>query len=203
MTINLTSYASVESGLFVKIVCDYYKPTFATASFTSQTFYFSDMMRDITLDSNLYTGIGRLLGVTTTSSELKVSNQEVTITLSGIPNSALEEIQASRFKGSNIEIRRGIFNANTGAFLSISGNPMLRFKGIITNLSINEEYSIEDRTATNTITLACASVIDVMSSKISGRKTNPESQKYYYTSDVSMDRVPSLVGTYFDFGGKS
>ena len=202
MTINLSSYSAVESGLFVKIVCDYYKSTFATASFTSQTFYFSDLMRDVTIDSNLYTGIGRLLGVTTTTSELKVSNQEVTVTLSGIPNTSIEEIQASRFKGSNIEIRRGIFNANTGAFLSITGNPMLRFKGIITNLSINEEYNIEDRTATNTITLACASVIDIMSSKISGRKTNPESQKYFYSTDVSMDRVPNLVGTYFDFGGK-
>ena len=202
MTINLTSYSAIESGLFVKIVCDYYKATFATASFSSQTFYFSDMMRDVTISGNLYTGVGRLLGVTTTSSELKVSNQEVTITLSGIPNSALEEIQASRFKGSNIELRRGIFNADTGAFLSITDNPMLRFKGIITNLSINEEYSIEDRTASNTITLACASVIDIMSAKVSGRKTNPESQKYYYSTDVSMDRVPSLVGTYFDFGAK-
>lgn len=202
MTINLSPYTSVESGLFVKITCSFYKATFATPSFSTQTFYFSDLMRDVTINSNLYTGVGRLLGITTTSSELKVSNQEVTVTISGIPNTALEEIQASRFKGSNIEIRRGFFDANTGAFLSITDNPMLRFKGIITNLSINEEYSIEDRTASNTITLACASVIDIMSSRISGRKTNPESQKYFYSTDVSMDRVPSLVGTFFDFGAK-
>lgn len=203
MTINLTSYTAIESGLFVKIVCDYYKPTFATPTFTTQTFYFSDMMRDVTINGNLYTGIGRLLGITATSSELKISNQDVTVTLSAIPNTSIEEIQASRFKGSNIEIRRGFFDANTGAFLSITDNPMLRFKGIITNLSITEEYSIEDRTASNTITLACASVIDIMSSRISGRKTNPESQKYFYSTDVSMDRVPSLVGTYFDFGAQS
>lgn len=200
MTINLSSYSAIESGLFVKITCDYYKATFATSSFTTETFLFSDMSRDITIGSDTYTGIGKLMGITTTNSELKISTQDVTVTVSGIPDSALEEFQASRFKGSNIDIYRGIFNAQTGQFLAITGNPMLRFKGLITNLSLNEEYSIEDRTASNSITLSCASTIDIMSRKVSGRKTNPESQAYFYSGDVSMDRVPKLVGSYFDFG---
>ena len=49
MTINLTSYGSIESGMFVKLTCDKYKATFATPTFSSQTFYFSDMERTVTI----------------------------------------------------------------------------------------------------------------------------------------------------------
>jgi len=200
MTINLTSYGSVESGMFVKMVCDKYKASFSSPTFSTETFRFSDMERPATISGDTYTALGRFLSITNTTSELRITGQEVTVSLSGIPNSSLEEFQASRIKGSTIEIRRGIFNPTTGAFLSIADNPMLRFKGFITNYALNEEYSVEDRTATNTITLICASTVDIMAQKVSGRRTNPESQKFYYPTDVSMDRVPSLVGTYFDFG---
>jgi hypothetical protein len=200
MTINLSSYGSVESGLFVKIVCSKYKATFATPSFSTQTFLFSDMSREVTIAGDLYTPLGKLLSITTSSSELKISGQEVSVTVSGLPDSSLEDVQASRFKGSTIEIRRAFFNPATGAFYSITDNPMLRFKGNITNLSLNEEYSVEERTSSNSITLICASVVDIMSQKVAGRKTNPDSQKFFYPTDISMDRVPSLIGTFFDFG---
>jgi len=199
MTINLSSYNNIECGLFVRIECDYYRATTGD-SFTSQVLRFSDINRPITILSESYTGLGKLLGVTASQSELRVSTNDVTITLSGIPNSSLEEILASRIKGSAVKIYRGIFNPTTGALLSITDNPVGRFFGLVTNYSIQEEYVYDNKNASNTVIIQCASTVSILERRVSGRRTNPESQKFFYPSDLSMDRVPKLVGTYYDFG---
>lgn len=199
MPINLTSYTSIESGLFVRIECDKYR-TSPSAGFSTQVLRFSDLIRTVTINSESYPGLGRLLSISSTSSDLRVNGQELTIVVSGIPNASIAEIVNSRIKGSSVEIRRGIFNASTGQLLAISGNPVGRFFGIITNYSLNEEYNIENKTSTNTIVITCASDVEVLAKKLGGRKTNPESQKLLYPSDLGMDNVPKLVGTYFNFG---
>ena len=132
MTINLSSYNNIETGLFVRIACAKYRATEGD-SFTSTVLRFSDINRPITIASESYTGLGRLLGITASQSELRVTTNDVTITLSGIPNSSLEEIMASRLKGSSVKIYRGIFNSTTGALLSITDNPIQRFSGYISN----------------------------------------------------------------------
>jgi len=48
--------------------------------------------------------------------------------------------------------------------------------------------------------LECSSSVGLLGQKISGRKTNPQSQNRFYPSDRSMDRVPTLKGTKFNFG---
>jgi hypothetical protein len=199
MTINLSSYNNIECGLFVRIECDKYRAN-ESASFTTEILRFSDINRPITIVSETYTGLGRLLGITASQSELRVTTNDVTITLSGIPNSSLEEIMASRLKGSLVKIYRGIFNSTTGALLSITDNPVQRFSGFITNFSLGEEYDYDNKNASNTIVINCASTVSILESRVSGRKTNPESMKYFYPTDVSMDRVNELNSTYFDFG---
>jgi hypothetical protein len=73
----------------------------------------------------------------------------------------------------------------------------------VANYAINEEYDINGRTATNTITLICTTIVSILANTTKGRRTNPVDQKKFYSTDVSMDRVPNLVGAYFDFGKKS
>ena len=72
--------------------------------------------------------------------------------------------------------------------------------GIINNYSLDEEHDVDARTSSNTISLVCASVVEILDKKIAGRKTNPKSFRAFVTDDASMDRVPSLVGANFDFG---
>jgi hypothetical protein len=36
--------------------------------------------------------------------------------------------------------------------------------------------------------------------RVTGRRTNPDDQKKFYPTDVSMDRVPTLVDANFNFG---
>jgi hypothetical protein len=145
-------------------------------------------------------GLGRLLGVSATSTELRTSSQQLYVSLSGIPNGSISEIVNSRIKGSPIEVWRVFFNPVTGAQLAITGNPAGRFFGVVNNYSLQEDYDVEARVSSNTIILSCASVIDILNNKIAGRRTNPLDQKLFFPNDLSMDRVPKLVGANFNFG---
>lgn len=189
MTVDLSSYSSIASGLFVKI-----------SILPSTTWLFSDWNGTVVIAGNSYTGVGRLLNITPSESELRPSNSGVTITLSGIPNSSISEVLNAKVKGASVEIRRGVFNATTGVLLPISGNPVGRFFGTITNFGLQEEYDIDQRTATNTIILECAGKVEVLQNKIAGRRTNPNDQKKFYPSDIAMDRVPGLIKSIIDFG---
>ena len=199
MSINLSAYSNIGTGLFVRLDVAYYKAS-AGDTATSEILRFSDYSRDITLNSELYQGLGKLLGVTATTSEISPSAGSITVTLSGIPNTSISEIVNSRIKGSPIQIYRAIFNATTNQLLNIAGNPAGRFFGVVNNYTIDEQYDYASRTSSNTLVLDCASTVDFLSNKVSGRRTNPTSMKSFYSSDVSMDRVPNLVGANFNFG---
>jgi hypothetical protein len=140
------------------------------------------------------------MSIGTAASELRVSSGDIQITLSGIPNSSIYEIVNSRIKGCPVKVYRALFNPTTGAALAIAGNPLGRYQGYINNYTLNEEYDNETRTSSNTLVLSCASSIDYLNNKITGRKTNPTSQKQFFPSDVSMDRVPALKNSEFNFG---
>lgn len=188
MALDLTSYPSIAAGLFVKMTVG------------STIYKFSDWNATVSIAGDSYTGVGRLLNISSSQSELRASSGGVTITLSGIPNTSISEILDNPIKGSKIEIRRGIFDVTTGALLAITGNPVGRFFGVVTNYSVQEEYDIDARTATNTVVLDCASRVEVLQNKIAGRRTNPTDEKSFFPSDLSMDRVPSLMKSIIDFG---
>lgn len=189
--LNLSSYTSIESNLFVKI------------TLPSSTLLFSDRLTSTVINGDTYVGLGKLLSITGSNSELRSTSQEVTIGISGVPDSMITDIVNSNIKGNSVRITRGLFNATTGAFLSsVTGNPVNRFSGYVNNVALEEEYDIDNRVSSNTILLSCASNVDILQNKIAGRRTNPASMKKFYSTDISMDRVPSLESSYFDFGAK-
>jgi hypothetical protein len=191
MTPDLTSYTNIGTALFVQI------------TLSGSYIRFSDYNTTVTIDGNSYQGLGKFIGITSSSSELKPTLEGISITITGIPNSSITDIMNANIKGSPIKVLRVFFNATTGSVLSIAGNPAGRFFGLVNNYSLDEEYDVSTRTSINTITLSCSSLTEYLENKISGRKTNPTSFKSYYSSDLSMDRVPSLVNSNFDFGKKT
>ena len=203
MSPNLTSYKSLQSNLFIKIECPYYKAT-PNATPSAFNFLFSDRLGTYILASTgeTYVGLGSLLGVTSSSSELRSSSDELTLTISGVPNSSISEIINSRIKGSKVTVRRVVFDASTGIIISESNNPMIRFVGFVNNLAIDEEYDVETRSSSNTVVLSCSSVVDILDRKVAGRKTNDSSMKKFYPTDLSMSRVTTLESSYFNFGAK-
>lgn len=199
MTINLSPYRSVQTGLFCRLQIDTYKET-PTSVPRQEILRFSDFNRTVTINSEDYVGLGRLLGVSASSSEIRTSGESVTITLSGIPNTSIAEIVNSRIKGSPVEVWRVFFNAATGQQLAITGNPAGRFFGIVNNYSLQEDFDAVAKVSSNTIVLDCSSYVEVLNNKVVGRRTNSLDQKSFYPLDVSMDRVANLVGANFNFG---
>jgi hypothetical protein len=192
--LNLTSYGSLQSNLFIKV---------SVGNPVTSYLLFSDKLESTVINGDTYVGLGKLLAVSASSSELRSSSSEVTISISGIPDSMIADIVNSNLKGSNIRITRALFNPTTGALLTaITGNPINRFMGYVNNISLEEEYDPDQRTSSNTLLLSCSSNIDILSNKISGRKTNPASMKKFFSTDISMDKVPNLESSYFDFGVK-
>lgn len=189
MSIDLTPYPAIQTSLFCKLeIPDY------------DTFYFSDYYRPITLNGTTYTGIGKLLGITESYSELKVNQSEMTISISGIPNSSITDFINYKIKGSKIEVIRAIFDPTNGQLINTTGNPMGRFKGLVNNFSFSENW--DGQTASNTVTLMCSSIVGLVQNKISGRRTNDTDMKFYYPTDTSMDRVIALSNSSFNFGAR-
>jgi hypothetical protein len=199
LTPDLTSYSSVQSNLFVRLQVDEYR-TSPSGSYSAEVLRFSDARTSYTINGESYTPLGRLMAISASSSELRVSSGEVTITISGIPTNSIAEIVNSKIKGAPVRIYRIFSDASTGTELAIDGNPAGRYRGFVNNYSLQEEWDNETRTSSNTIVLSCASSVDVLQNKIAGRKTNPESQKRFFATDLSMDRVPNLENATFNFG---
>lgn len=192
---NLDSYTSVKVGLFVRLQIDQYRTT-SSSAYTPQVLRFSDYESTVTINSEAYTPLGEFLSVTASTSELRPSENPVTIALSGIPTNSINEIIHSKIKGAPIQIWRGYYTIAGTQIGDFAG----RFIGSVNNYSIQEEYDIESRTSSHMLMLECASSVGLLNQKIAGRKTNPQSQKTFYSSDTSMDRVPTLKGTKFNFG---
>jgi hypothetical protein len=187
--IDLSSYAAIQTNMFVRIDV----PNLGVLRF-------SDFSRPYTINSESYTALGSIMRISDTVSELKLSSSEVDVSISGIPTANMDAVLDYKIKGAPIEIYRVFFDPVTGAALTLATNPAVKFKGIINNFNLAEDYDSESRTSTVTISFACTSQIGILQNKVAGRRTNPEDQKALYPDDVSMDRVPSLVDANFNFG---
>lgn len=189
MTINLSAYRNIQTNLFVKLDIPGY-----------QILTFSDLHKSISFGGTSYTGLGQLLAITNTTSNLRASPEDVSITISGIPTTNIADILNNKIKGSSIKIYRGFFNPSTGELLNIAGNPAGKFQGVVSNFDITDDLEMGSDTGTISLTLTCTSVVELLNNKITGRRTNPIDQNIFYPNDTAMDRVPSLAKSNFNFG---
>ena len=163
---------------------------------------FSTYWKDLTVNSQTYVGLGSLLSITDSRSDLRAAPQDLNISISGLVSSNLDFVKNNLLRGSPISILRYVFNPVTGVALAIADNPTGRFYGIVTNYSIDytADPTTPDRSGSVTINLQCSSVVEQLSKKISGCRTSSEDMKKFYPGDLSMDRVSSLARTNFNFG---
>lgn len=185
MAIDLSSYRSIQTNLFVKIDIPGY-----------DVLYFSDYHKEYTIGSDTYDGLGQLLSISNSEDSLRAAPSDVVIAISGIPSGNVSDILNNKIKGSSVEITRGFFNATTGALLSISGNPAGKFQGVVANYAISDDLTMGDDTGTITLSLTVTSVVELLNNKISGRRTNPTD----FPDEDSMDRVMALAKSNFNFG---
>ena len=194
----LDAYTSVRTALFVRIDVNEYRTT-SSGSFAPEILKFSDYDSTFNILGFDYTPLGEFLTITSTTSELRPSSNSISVSISGIPTNNVAEVLYSKFKGSPIKIYRAYFDASTGTQIGATEG---RFFGSINNFSIVDELSTTDRTSTSIIEFDCASSVSTLAQKLTGRKTNPQSQQRFYPNDLSMNRVPTLKGTKFKFGAQ-
>ena len=189
MAIDLSTYDSIQANLFVKLVIPGY-----------DTLTFSDYHRSYSFGGTTYQGLGQLLSITDTTSNLRATSQELTLSISGIPSGNIADVLNTKIKGSSLEVFRAFFDPNTGEVLNIAGNPAGKFRGIVSNYTIADELDEGANLGTVTIAFVATSVVDLLNNKVTGRRTNPLDQREFYPNEASFDRIPALAKSNFNFG---
>lgn len=165
----------------------------------SNVYYISSNWKTVTYDSNDYTELGAFLQIGEMRDELKYNAGDLNITLSGIPSDAnyLQQILQNPVKGGNVTIHRAFVDPDT---YELTGNVYTRFKGVITNFSIEEQINFLNKQQDYAVTVICASLLTVLSNKINGQHTDPDERQRLYPGDRIFEKIPDLYNTTFDFG---
>ena len=163
-------------------------------------FYFSNAYKPITIGSNTYDELGSFLAIDDITENIKSSEADLSITLSGIPSDEdyLAKFLNEKIKGGNVTIQRGFFY--TGNSEIQTDQIYTRYKGVITNFQIQDNAERVNNEETATISVITSSINTILKNKISGQRTNPEERKRLVPGDKIFDRIPDLYNTAFDFG---
>ena len=200
---------NIRDAEFIKMVATF---TNGTDQIT-RNFFFSSSYRADSLDGDTYSELGALLSISNSQRDLTATSADTSIILTGIdplyiyivaggpasspiPVAGQGDIPVGYYpiiKGSKIQIRRGFYDANYNLI-----SWALRYTGIITSYSINEERT--EGIDNYTVSLQCSAYRTVLENRLSGRKTNTTSWKKWASNDTSMDRVSGLQNKLFDFG---
>jgi hypothetical protein len=169
----------------------------------STTYYISNAYSPIVYLGNTYTQLGHFMSMSEIQDDLKVTNNQISISLSGIPPddgspNYMNIVLNSNLKGSRVKIYRAFFDISTGFY--VANQVYLRFSGYVSNYSLNENWDQENKSSSNAIGIQCSSIHAIMEKKFSGRRTNDGDQQRWYPGDTGMYRVKSLADTQFDFG---
>jgi hypothetical protein len=166
-------------------------------------YYLSNLYSTLTWNGHEYQTMGSFLNITEMQNDLRATNNQLSVGLSGIPINDdapdfLNVVLNSKVKGSRIQIYRVFFNPNTLTIIDV----YQRYNGYVSNYSLSENWDQEDRLTSNSINLACSNVNAIIERQYAGRRTNPGDQEKWYPNDTGMYRVKLLADTQFDFGRK-
>lgn len=189
-TINAVTGSSIRHSEFVKL----------TLGKAEEVYTFCNAASPITVDGTTFTNLGALLSVGDVQRDMRATSDDMTITLTGIDPVNVSIILSNDIKGSLVEIWRGFFDSNNQIITSPTTQFFKRYQGIVSNVSLTEDFNTETRTRIATCSISCSSMRRVLENRLSGLKTNQSSWQFFYPSDTSMNRVATIANTYFDFG---
>jgi hypothetical protein len=168
---------------------------------TAGTVYtFCNAAAPITVGGNTFSNLGALLSVGDVQRDMRSTSDDMTIALTGINPANIGVILSNDIKGSLVEVWRGFFDSNNQIITTPTTQFFKRYQGIISSVSITEDFNSEARTRIATCSIACSSMRRILENRLGGVKTNQSSWQFLYPSDTSMNRVATIANTYFDFG---
>lgn len=174
---------------------------FIRLTMPSDVYTFCNAASAITVDGIVFSGLNDLLQLGEIKRDIKATSSDLSISLSGVDGDNIAIILSSDIKGSLIEVWRGFLDSNNQIIQTPTQQFFKRYQGIVSNISITEDYNWQLRTRVATASLSCASFRTILQNRVGGLKTNPSVWKTFYPNDTSMDRVPVIAATFFDFGG--
>lgn len=156
----------------------------------------------ITVNGVTFTALNTLMSIEGLQREIQTTNNDLLVTVSGIDNESISLVLGAELMGSMIEIWRGFFDSDNQIITTPTLQFFKRYQGIITNMSINEQFNEELRKRFATCTVTCSSIKVILENRLAGIKTNQVSWQKIYPNDSSMNRVQQIVAQYFDFGAE-
>jgi hypothetical protein len=165
----------------------------------STTYYLSSAYKPVAYDGNTYSELGSFVSVGELTEDIKTTNGDISVSLSGIPSEAdyMNQVLTTPIKGGTIKIYRAFFDEDYGYNAS---NVYGRYSGLVTNFAISEEEDFLAGKLTNTITITCASINTILENKISGQRTGVTDRQKFFPTDLTFNRVADLQNVQFDFG---
>jgi hypothetical protein len=166
------------------------------------TYYISNLHKTLLWNGHYYENMGSFLNITEMQNDLRATNNQLTVSLSGIPvddgsPNFLNIVLNSKVKGSRIQIYRAFFTANsTSNVLGV----FQRYNGYVSNYNLGENWDQDNRLVSNSISLQCSNINAIIERQYSGRRTNVGDQDKFFPGDTGMYRVKLLADTQFDFG---
>ena len=164
------------------------------------TYYISNAYKKVTYNGNDYTELGAFLGVSEVAEDIRATNGDITLNLSGVPSTGnyLSLVLTTKIKGGTVKLYRGFFNQDT---LELDTSQVYtRFSGVITNFAITEDNNNYTGELTSGIGITCSSINALLENRIKGQRTNPEDRARLFPNDAVFNRVPELYNISFDFG---
>ena len=189
-TINAVNSPQIIHAEFVKL----------TVGNAATVYTFCNAAAPVTVGGNTFTNLGALLSVGDVQRDIKATSDDMTIQLTGINPTYVGLILGSEIKGSLVEVWRGFLDSNNQIITTPTTQFFKRYQGIISSVSINEDFNSQARTRIATCSIACSSMRRVLENRLSGIKTNQKNWQSFYSGDTSMNRVAEIANTYFNFG---
>jgi hypothetical protein len=168
------------------------------------TYYISNAYTSITFNGNTYTQLGYFLGMNEMQTDIKPTNNQISIALAGVPSGLVDDpgflnlALNTNLKGSKIRVYRAFFDETMTLI-----NAYLRFSGYVSNYALNETWDTEQRITSQTVNLQCSNVLAIIEKKYTGRRTNEKDFNIAPLYDTGMYRVKTIADSQFDFGKKA
>jgi hypothetical protein len=187
-TMTALNSASIVQAEFIKL------------STSTNNYYFCNAAAPITVSGMTFNNLGSLLSISQIERNIKATSTDLTIQLTGVDGSNVAIILGANIKGSNIDVWRGFLDAQNQIITTPTLQFFKRYTGIVSNASITEQFDDDLRIRIATVGISCSSFRSILDNRIQGIKTVPKAWNFIYPNDTSMNRVPIVASTYFDFG---
>jgi len=223
---TFADYTNISTGLFV----DWYIENYSEGSGVyANNFRFSDYHRYVEFAGDTvpvgsvqtkdgYLPLQRLLSISPSKNQVQTSGDNVTITINAYEAGdyrSMSWLRNSRIEGSEITIKRAVFD-DQGELLPLTiGNPVGRFKGFVESYTLRDSYDLGTGKSDTVLTLQIEDYKNYLTKKVTGRKTARPNRGGWLTGfeetvpglqspvlqyDQSMNNVVKIAGAKFEWG---